>query len=84
MKKLFTNIEYIKLAITITLSFGVLSAFMTILDQCLKALGYSNSGSITSIIFLISTPTGILFVPFFIGILKKTQKYRLLSSLCKN
>jgi FLVCR family feline leukemia virus subgroup C receptor-related protein len=44
MRKLFTNIEYIKLIVSISLSYGSLTAFITIMDQCLKDLGYSNSG----------------------------------------
>jgi hypothetical protein len=78
MKALFTNIEYIKLALVMALNFGVCIAFFAILEQAITTLGYTNSPQVISTLGTSGTIFGIVGNILYSFILKKTKKYKLI------
>jgi len=71
----------LKHLIAMSLNYGTLTAFIMVLDQGLKGLGYVKSGEVTSYTVLSAMAFGTLFVPFFSFILRKSKAYRAISSL---
>lgn len=81
MKKLFSNKEYIKQLVAMSLNYGTLTAFIMVLDQGLKGLGYFTSGAVTAYTVLSAMAIGTIFVPFFSVIVRKSKAYRAISAI---
>lgn len=65
------------------LSYGTQIAFMSNLDQLLNTLNYDDPGKITSYTLLFAMLVGILANPIFSIWLKKTAKYKLITTVSK-
>lgn len=76
MKALFTNTEYIKLALVMALNFGVCIAFFAILEQVITTLGYTNSAQVISTMGTSGTLAGVVGNIVYSLILRKTKKYK--------
>jgi hypothetical protein len=63
------------------LNYGTLTAAITILDQAIKGLNYSNSNEIASDTILSAMMIGVLGNPVFSFLLRKTKAYRAVSGL---
>jgi hypothetical protein len=55
---------------------------MANLDQLLNSLSYTNSGEITSKAIICALSVGAIASPAFTVILKKTQAYKKIISIC--
>ncbi len=62
-------------------SYGTIIAFIATLDPILKSLNYKDSNQITALTILFSMLIGIVATPIFSTIIKKTKKYKLVTSL---
>jgi len=76
MKKLFTNKEYLKLAVGMAFNFGIKISFFSILNQALSGLGYVEPGKIISTVGVAQTVFGIVGNYVYSTILKKTKAYK--------
>jgi hypothetical protein len=83
LKKLFSNIEYIKILLGMMFSYGAIIAFIATLDPILKSMHYEDSNQITAITILFAMLAGILATPIFSTIIRRTKKYKLVTSLSK-
>lgn len=79
---MFTNKEYLKIMVSMTLNYGTLMALMMVCDQMLKGMGYSNTGKLTSITIASAMIFGILSNPLFSFLLRKTKAYKAVSIIC--
>jgi len=61
--------------------YGCQIAFISTLDQMLKSLRYIDPGQITSYTLLSAMLVGILANPIFSTLIKKTLKYKLITSI---
>jgi MFS-type transporter involved in bile tolerance (Atg22 family) len=64
-------------------SYGTMIAFIATLDPILKSMNYEDSNQTTAITILCAMLIGILATPIFSIIIKKTKKYKLVTSLSK-
>lgn len=64
-----------------TFSYGTQIAFISTLDQILKSLRYEDPGQTTSYTLLFAMLVGILANPIYSTFIKKTLKYKLITSL---
>jgi Na+/melibiose symporter-like transporter len=84
LKKLFSNKQYLKLMVAMTLNYGTLTALLMVLDQTLKGIGYTDSGEKTSITIVSAMLLGILSNPIFSFLLRSTKAYKAVSMLSNN
>jgi hypothetical protein len=82
MKNLFKNKNYLKLALSMTLTFGVVTAHISILDKGLKNIGFEQPGKIISNIVFVAMLSGIVGTVFYSLAVKKTKKYKFFSLVC--
>lgn len=83
LKKLFSNAQYLKLMVAMTLNYGTLTALLMVLDQTLKGIGYTDSGEKTSVTIVSAMLVGILSNPIFSFLIKSTKAYKAVSMLSK-
>ena len=79
LKLLFKNKNYWKLVLVMSLTFGTLVGYLSILDKGLAGLGYENPSKIITIIVSAFTISGILGNIFFSTLVKRTKRYKLIS-----
>lgn len=79
MKVLFKNKNYLKLAASVSLTTGVITAFLSILDKSIKILGYAEPGKVIMNVVLVSLITGIIGTFAYSTAVKRTKKYKLFS-----
>ena len=79
MKLLFKNKNYLKLAGTLSLTYGVMVANMSILDVGLKALEVEEPGQKIANIVIVAIISGIIGTFFYSAMVKRTKKYRMFS-----
>jgi hypothetical protein len=61
-----------------------LTAVISTVDQAIKGFGYKNSSSVTSNTILSAMLTGVIGTFVFSSILKKTNAYKLITSISIN
>ena len=83
MKLLFKNRNYIKLTASMSLTFGIMVANLSILDNGLKTLGKSEPGHTIAIISLSALLSGIVGTLFYSIMVKRTKKFKLFSIIRK-
>ena len=81
LKKLFSNRQYLKLMVAMSLNYGTLTAMIMVLDQLLAGIGVSDSGQTTSITVGSAMVVGIISNPIFSFLLKSTKAYRAVTAL---
>lgn len=64
-------------------SYGTMIAFIATLDPILKSMNYEDSNQTTAVTILFAMLVGIFSTPIFSTIIKKTKKYKLVTSLSK-
>lgn len=77
MKALFINCKYIKLSMSMALSFGTGIAILTIIQQMLTDIGFKNASYIVSFSASSGIILGILATISYSYFIKKTKKYNL-------
>jgi hypothetical protein len=70
-----------KIMLAMMFSYGTQIAFISTLDQILKSLRYDDPGQTTSETLLFAMLVGIIANPIFSTFIKKTLKYKLITSL---
>ena len=66
------------------MSYGTLTAVISTVDQAVKGFGYINSSSETSSTILSAMLTGVIGTFVFSYLLKKTNAYKLITSISNN
>ena len=66
------------------MSYGTLTAVISTVDQAVKGFGYINSSSVTSSTILSAMLTGVIGTFVFSYLLKKTNAYKLITSISNN
>ena len=79
MKLLFKNKNYLKLTISMSLTFGVMVAVMSIMDKGLKAMNYKQPAHMIANIAIAAIISGIIGTIFYSIMVKRTKKYKLFS-----
>jgi len=79
MKLLFKNKNYLRLAASMALSFGVIVAYISVLDRGLKALDYKEPGEYILHIVTFAMLFGILGTFTYSFLVKKTKKFKTIS-----
>ncbi len=78
---LFKNKNYLKLSASVSLTTGVITAFLSILDKSIKILGYAEPGKVIMNIVLVALITGVIGTFAYSTAVKKTKKYKLFSMI---
>lgn len=65
-----------KLAVSMALNYGILLSFLSVQEQVLKGLGYSEPGKAVSVVASSGFVFGIIGVAIFTTIIKKTKAYK--------
>ena len=79
LKLLFKNKNYWKLVLVMSLTFGTVVGYLSILDKGLVGLGYEHPSKIIMIVVSAFTFAGILGNIFFSTLVKRTKRYKLIS-----
>ena len=79
MKLLFKNKNYLKLAASMALTFGMITAYLSVIDKALKGLGYKEPGKIIANLVLFMLLFGIMGSYIYSALIKHTKKYKLYS-----
>ena len=81
MKLLFKNTNYLKMLVVMCLTFGSVVAFLSIIDRCLKGLGYPNPSAVISKVVIAMTIAGICGNIVFSALVKRTKQYRIIATI---
>jgi MFS family permease len=76
LKSLFTNLEYIKLSLSMALTFGVCIGFLAVLERVLVGIGYTHASRTISICGTSGIIVGIFANIGYSIYLKKTKHYK--------
>ncbi len=83
LKLLFKNKNYLKMAGSVALTSGVVTAFLGIIDEGLKGLGVKEPAKIITNVVLIVLIFGIIGTVFYSIAVKKTKRYKFFSLVRK-
>ena len=83
LRKMFTNVEYLKILGATAFCYGTEIAFIATLNQCITILGYQNPGRTFAVILFSFSASGIVSTIMFSFILKKTVAYKKISLIRK-
>lgn len=72
-----------KLTASVSLTSGVITAFLSIIDKSIKILGYKEPGKVIMNIVLVALIAGIIGTFAYSTAVKKTKKYKLFSMISK-
>lgn len=75
--------EYIKILLGMMFSYGTIIAFIATLDPILKSMHYDDPNQMTAVTILFAMLIGIVATPVFSNIIKRTKKYKLVTSLSR-
>jgi hypothetical protein len=64
-----------------SLSFGVMVAYLSIIDKGLKGLGYIETSSVLSKVVIVVSISGIIGNYAYSYALKRTRRYKLITNL---
>ena len=66
------------------LSYGSYISYFSIINQCLKKIGFENPNKVVSYSIIGLSCTGILSTILFSNLIRKKQKYKFILSMRKN
>lgn len=76
MKAIFSNREYIKLSISMSLNYGICIGFLAVIEQVMVGLGYKNPSRAISVCGTSGILFGLISNVLYSTILKKTKNYK--------
>ena len=76
LKKLFSNKNYLMLLLSISMSYGTLTAFTTCIEYVASPFGFEKPEDVSSLMLVCAMVAGFVGSVFFIILLKKSLAYK--------